>query len=245
VLRLHPATCPLETDAGQPFAVLRWLRQRGETARDWHGWCRGQGPRSRVRLMAATLDPATARKARRRTRRKAQQAGRTITAPTLAVAGGILVMTPLSAATWSPTDVLSLSRARWQVELVFTRRKQLRHLHQIRSTNLSSVDATVRARLIAWAWHEETVVSLRALVPTSTSMDATPLSRWLLTGLGLATVRQQRRGTWSEARRQACLPQLRRFLVSGPRRWTHQESDVRAWLTQRASRHHGHQRQVA
>lgn len=45
VLRLHPATFPLETDTGQPFTVLRWLRQRGETARDWHGWCRWQGQR--------------------------------------------------------------------------------------------------------------------------------------------------------------------------------------------------------
>ena len=81
VLRIHPATFPLETEAGQPFAVLRWLRHRGETARDWHGWCRWQGQRYRVRLIAAKLDPATARKARRRRRRKAQKAGRTITAP--------------------------------------------------------------------------------------------------------------------------------------------------------------------
>src|SRR5437870_10759058 len=112
VLRIHPATFPLETDAGQPFAVLRWLRQRGETARDWHGWCRWQGQRYRVRLIAAKLDPATARKARRRQRRKAQKAGRTITAPTLAGAGWLLVIPTLSAATWSPSDVLFLCRAR-------------------------------------------------------------------------------------------------------------------------------------
>ena len=115
VLRIHPATFPLETEAGQPFAVLRWLRQRGETARDWHGWCRWQGQRYRVRLIAAQLDPATAQQARRRQRRKAQKAGRIITAPTLAGAGWLLVITTLSAATWSPTDVLYLYRARWQV----------------------------------------------------------------------------------------------------------------------------------
>jgi len=119
VLRIHPATFPLETDTGQPFTVLRWLRQRGETARDWHGWCRWQGQRYRVRLIATQLDPATARQARRRKRRKAQKAGRTLTGPTLAVAGWLLVITTLSAATWSPTDVLYLYRARWQVELVF------------------------------------------------------------------------------------------------------------------------------
>lgn len=245
VLRIHPATFPLETDAGQPFAVLRWLRQRGAAERDWHGWCRWQGQRYRVRLLAAKLDPATARQARRRKRRKAQKAGRKITAPTLAVAGWILVITTLPAATWSPADVLYLYRARWQVELVFKRMKQLLRLNQIRSTNLTSVEATVRALLIAWALHEETVVHLRTLLPTGTSMDATPLSSWLLTGLGLDMLRQQVQGTWSEARLRACLPRLRRFLASAPRRRGHQESAVRAWLAQRASLLPGSQRQVA
>jgi hypothetical protein len=44
-LRIHPAPFPLETDPGQPFTVRRWLRQRGETVRDWHGWCRWHGQR--------------------------------------------------------------------------------------------------------------------------------------------------------------------------------------------------------
>ena len=93
----------------------------------------------------------------------------------------------LEAATWSATAILALSRARWQVELVFTRRKQLRRLNQIRSTNLTSVEATVRARLIAWALHKETVGTLRTLLPTDTPRGATPVRSWLLTGLGLDT----------------------------------------------------------
>jgi len=245
VLRIHPATFPLETDAGQPFAVLRWLRQPGETVRDWHGWCRWQGQRYRVRLLAVKLDPATAQKARRRKRRKAQKAGRTITAPTLAVAGWILVITTLAAATWSPADVLSLYRARWQVELVFKRMKQLLRLNQIRSKHLTSVEATVRALLIAWALHEETVVALRALLPTDGLREPTPVSSWLLTGVSLDTLRQQVHATWSEARLRACLPRLRRFLASAPRRRRHQESAVRAWLAQRAVLLPGSQRQVA
>jgi hypothetical protein len=187
LLRIHPATFPLETEAGQPFSVWRWLRRPGGTTREWHGWCGWQGCRYRVRLVAATLDPAAARQARRRQRRTAQKAGRRLTAPTRAVAGWILVITTLEAATWSAADVLALYRARWQVELVFKRMKQLLRLNQIRSTNLTSVEATVRALLIAWALHEETVVHLRALLPMGTPMDATPVSSWLLTGLGLDT----------------------------------------------------------
>src|SRR6266700_2988881 len=138
VVRIHPATFPLETEAGQPFNVLRWLRQRGGSEREWHGWCRWGDQRYPVRLVAAKLDPTATRRARRRARRKAQKAGRTITAPTLAVAGWLLLITTLDA------------------------------------------------------------------------------------------------GRWSEARLQACLPRLQRFLCSRPRRRGHQESTVRTWLGQRA-----------
>jgi hypothetical protein len=245
ILRIHPATFPLETAAGQPFAVLRWLRQPGDTTRDWDGWCRWEGVRYRVRLVATKLAPAAARQARRRQRRKAQKAGRRLTAPTGAVAGWILVITTLEVAMWSAADVLALYRARWQVELVFKRMKQLLRLNQIRSTNLSSVEATVRALLIAWALHEATVGHLRALLPTGTSTEVMPVSSWRLTGLSLDTLRQQVQGTWSEARLRACLPRLRRFLASSPRRRRHQESAVRAWLVSRTTTRPGRQQQVA
>jgi len=119
VVRIYPATFPLETDVGQPFNVLRWLRQRGSPEREWHGWCQWQGQRYPVRLIAAKLDAAATQRARQRRRRKAQKAGRTITAPTLAVAGWLLLITTLEATTWSAADVLYVYRARWQVELVF------------------------------------------------------------------------------------------------------------------------------
>jgi len=151
VVRIHPATFPLETEAGQPFNVLCWLRQRGSSAREWHGWCRWAGQRYAVRLVAAKLDPTATRRAKRRARRKAQKAGRTITAPTLAVAGWLLLITTLDAATWATADVLYVYRARWQVELVLKKMKQLLRLNQIRSKHRTSVEATVRALLIAWA----------------------------------------------------------------------------------------------
>jgi len=187
VRRLHPATCPLETDAGQPFAGRRWLRQRGDPPRDWHGWCSRQGCRERVRRVAATLDPAAARQARHRQRRTAQKAGRRLTAPTRAVAGWSLLITPLEAVTGSTADVLALYRARWQGDLGCTRLKQLLRLNQIRRTNLTSVEATVRALWIAWALHAETVVPLRTLLPTGTPRAAMPVRSWRLTGLGRDT----------------------------------------------------------
>src|SRR5919199_2735176 len=119
IVRMYPATFPLETDTGQPFHVLRWLRQRGSAEREWHGWCRWQQQRYRVRLIAAKFEAQTTQRARCRRRRKAQKAGRAITAPTLLVAGWLLLITTLEAATWSVADVLEVYRVRWQVELVF------------------------------------------------------------------------------------------------------------------------------
>jgi Transposase DDE domain len=243
--RLHPATFPVETDAAPPFPVLRWLRQRGSPEREWRGWCRWQGQRYRVRLLAAKLAAKATQGARRRQRRKAQKAGRTITAPTRAVAGGLLLLTPLDAATWSAAEGLYVSRARWQGELVFKTRKQLLRLNQIRSTNRTSVEATVRAFLVAWMLHEDTTTWLRSLLSATAPPTMTVVSSWRLSGLGLETLRQQGQGTWSEACVQACLPRLRRFLCSRPRRRGHQETAVRTWLEQRARAYPDRQRKVA
>jgi hypothetical protein len=245
VVRIHPATFPLETEAGQAFNVLRWLRQRGGPEREWHGWCRWGDQRYPVRLVAAKLDPTATRRARRKARRKAQKAGRTITAPTLAVAGWLLLITTLDAGAWSTADVLYVYRARWQVELVFKKMKQLLRLNQIRSKHHRSIEATVRALLIAWALQESTTAWLRTLLSATASPESIVVSSWLLNGLGLDTLRQQVQGRWSEARLQACLPRLQRFLCSRPRRRGHQDSTVRTWLAQRACAHPDGQQKAA
>jgi hypothetical protein len=245
VVRIPPATFPLETEAGQPCPGLRWLRQRGGSAREWHGWCRWGDQRYAVRLVAAKRDPTATRRARRRARRKAQQAGRTMTAPPLAVAGWLLLITTLDAGTWSTADVRYVSRARWQVELVLKQRKQRLRLNQIRSKHPTSVAATVRALVIAWALHENTTTWLRTLLSATASPARVVVSRWLLSGLGLETLRQQGHGRWSEARLEACLPRLHRFLCSRPRRRGHQESTVRTWLEQRAGAHPDRQQKAA
>jgi hypothetical protein len=244
VVRIHPATFPLDTEVGEPFNVLRWLRQPGDSIREWYGWCRWEGHRYRVRLIAAKLTRPAAQAARRRTRRKAQKHTRRLTAPTLTVAGWLLLITTLEAPTWTAAEVLSVYRARWQVELVFKKMKQLLRLNQIRSTHRTSVEATVRALLVAWTLHEDTTTLLRTLLSMPSTSERSVVSSWLLSGLGLDTVRQQVQGAWSEARVHACLPRLRRLLCSRPRRRGHQESAVRAWWT-RASPPGDRQLQVA
>ena len=138
---------------------------------------------------------------------------------------------------------LPLPRQSFTRQLVLKKMKQLLRLNQIRSKHAVSVEATVRALLVAWVLQERAVADLRARLPTETSMASTPVSSWLVVGLGLDTLRQQVQGTWSVARLHLCLPRLRRFLISSPRRRVHQETAVREWLEQHV--HSNRQRQVA
>ena len=58
VFRIHPSTFPVEDALGQPLDVLRWLRQQGQAVRSRTVWCRWNGQRYAVRLIASKLPPA-------------------------------------------------------------------------------------------------------------------------------------------------------------------------------------------
>ena len=108
--------------------------------------------------------------------------------------------------------------------------KQLLRFNQLRSTHRTTVEATVRALLVAWALQDGIVAELRALFPTAQTDAQRVVSTWSLVGVGLETLRHQVQHRWSLAQLRTCLPRLRRFLCSRPRRREHQETAVRAWL---------------
>ena len=154
--------------------------------------------------------------------------------------GWLLLLTSLAAEGWTNAELLWLYRARWQVELLFKRLKQLLRLGRVRATSRAGAEASIRALLIAWLLQEQASHELRALLPrlsrtpseAEVELERTPavLSSWTLTLLSLETLRVQVLGSWTEARVRACLGRLRRFLVSRSSR-PHQESQIRAWLT--------------
>jgi Transposase DDE domain len=232
VLRVCPATFPLEQHDGQPFDASAWLLTQHATLLEWQGFCRIHGRRYRVRLLASKLPSDKVAAVRKRKRRKAQKAGRKITSRTLQLAAWLLLITTLDVS-WSASEVLRLYQARWQIELVFKRIKQLLHLAPVRCQNRDAVEATVRALLVAWALQEQVAAEVRALLPSGAGVQQAPASSWLLAGLSVATLRVQVRGSWTVARIRVCLPRLVRFLVSSPRKRRQQEADIRLWLEER------------
>jgi DDE family transposase len=232
VLRICLATFPLEDADAQPFDATAWvLKQHGSVA-EWSGFCRIHGCRYPIRLIASKLPADKVAAIRKRKKRKAQKAGRKITSRTLQLASWLLLITTLDTS-WSASDVLRLYRARWQVELLFKRLKQLLRVADLRCREQAAVEATVRALLIAWALQEQVVCEVRAQLPTGARDPQHPASSWLLASLSVQTLQQQVRGSWTAARLRACLPRLVRFLVSNPRKRRQQEADVRQWLDQR------------
>jgi DDE family transposase len=232
VLRVCLATFPLEEADGQPFDATAWVLTHHGSLAEWSGWCRIHGRRYPVRLIASKLPTDKLAAIRKRKQRKAQKAGRRISSQTLQLAAWLLLITTLEAS-WSASDVLRLYRARWQVELLFKRLKQLLRVADLRCRERAAVEATVRALLIAWALQEQVAAEVRALLPTGSRDPTQPASSWLLAGLSVQTLRTQVRGSWTLVRLRACLPQLMRFLVSSPRKRRQQEADVREWLEER------------
>ena len=240
VLRIWPATFPLEDAAGHAIDVLAWLRREGPRTRSRSCWCTWERQHYAVRLLAVKLPPEAVRAARRRAVRQAQRKGRVVSTTALALAGWVLLITTLDERSWPDADVLRLYRARWQVELVYKRMKSMLDLNQIRSKQVTSAEATVRALLVAWALQETEASAVRQVLAHLTTLPRglpattpVPLSSWQLTALCLDTLRQQVQGQGTAARARACLPRLQRFLVHRPRRHEHQESILRAWLAGR------------
>lgn len=176
-------------------------------------------------------------------------------ADTLFLAGWLLLISTLDPLVWSPEDALHLYRARWQMELVFKRMKQILRLTHVRSKHPQTVQATLYALWIAWALQEQEGHWLRAhldALPQVMASDAAeaarsleeppgseasaiefdgaegPLSSWLLAALVLQTVRQTVLGQWTFARLRAVLPRLRRLLCGSHRRRVQQERQIRA-----------------
>jgi len=232
VLRVYLPSFPLEDADGQPFDAVTWLLAHHGTLAEWSGFCRDRGQRYPVRLIASKLPPAKVAAARKRKAEKAKKAHRKLTPTTVALAGWVVLITTLDAS-WPATEVLRLYQARWQIELVFKRIKQLLRLAPLRCQNREAVEATVRAILIAWALQEQVAAEVRALLPSGAREPEAPASSWLLAGLSVQTLRQQVRGSWSVARIQDCRSQLGRFLVTSPRKRRQTEADIRQWLSER------------
>jgi hypothetical protein len=246
VLRIYPPNFPVEDATGQRLQMGAWLQARGPTMRDLTCWCRVGQQRYPIRLLALALPSELAAAKRRRKLKEARTKGRYLSEQKLFYLGFVVLVTTLDAP-WTAEEIMQLYRARWQIELIFKRMKQVLRAQVIRSTTPAQAEATVRLLLIAWVLQEQDGQHLRdtlrvlhdhlaqgPLGPTQLGhvVHEPHISSWVLTSVCVATLRCQVAGAWCSARVRACLPRLIRFLCPSPRRRPHQETVIRAWLRQ-------------
>lgn len=234
VLRITWQSFPLETSEQQPLDIPAWLRSGRRGQREWIGFCRWQGQCYRVRLIAVRLPPDKAELARKRLLRLGTKHGHPVRAEALALAEWVLLVTTLNEQTWPRPHVLRLYRARWQIELVFKRIKQLLRLNTVRVKEQTLVEAVICLHLLAWVLHEQEAAWVRRyLACLGRAVQVTPLSSWRLAALHLQTLRHVVLGTCPQQAIRQTLPRLLRFLCGSPRKRKQQETQLRCWLSRK------------
>ena len=247
VVRLAVQQVPLVTRQGEPLDVVAWVQARGEgqwscpVAFEHDSGC------YLGHLIACSLPPDAAERAREKERKRARKQQRQVGEQTLYLCGWLLVFSSVSPQQWTDTQVLDLYRARWQVELVIKRMKQVLKLAQLRGTTAVTNEATILALLLAWSLLQAEIQDARQLLtqareqvwkqrssasdPPAQSVTLTEaqVSSWTLTALTVQTLGVLVQGYWTFARLRACWPDLSRYVCSRRQR-VHQESRMRAQL---------------
>ncbi len=261
VFRITPSTFALQDATGQAIEVQAWLSLAGEAVRSLACWCCYQGRSYAVRLIALHLPPEAARarkikKARKDGRTISEAtlffAGWLLLITTLPqVDWSAQDVLRLYRARWQIElffkrlkQLLRLSLLRCvRIESVQASIRLLLvawALHQEAADELRASRLPAAQVLGAGERRQSTPLpepllpqAPQALAGMQETTEASEevVSSWLLCDLCLETLRQQVRGQWSQARVVACVPRLRRFLLSHPRRRGHQETALRRWLS--------------
>jgi hypothetical protein len=230
---------PLLQRDGRPLELLPWLERAGSQTLTLSTLAQVvyQGQTIAVRVIAARLPRDYQGAALRRFRERARRKGREVRRRGELLATWLVIVTTLPAEAWTPQDVVALYRLRWQVELRIKRLKQLVTGSRLRARSAASGVALLWAQLVGWALHEATAAELRAPLEQDKQSTASEQGRpveeggtWQTSVLVLDTLRQALVGRWELARVVACLPRLRRYLVSRRGERVYQEAAAHAWL---------------
>jgi hypothetical protein len=226
ILRFVPSTCPLLDRYGQPLDIVAWLKQVKRGIHCRNAWCMYEGKKYHVRIIASALPPEKAAEARKKREQEAKKKGKQLQPDTLFLVGWTLLITNLPKRPWSYKHIIQLYRARWQIELLFKRMKQMMDMHVIRSKTPQGCESSLLAWLIIWALQEQEAHEARDVLRhvhqclDSSVLDIPEgeLSPWLLTKICLQTLLITIQGHWTRSRLDLCLPYIQRFLYSSPRK---------------------------
>jgi len=238
VAAFFPKTFPLEDADGKAIDLIAWLKKararEGQikqlSAFFWH-----EGKRYAVRVVALkrTQDQT------KRDLQKKKKAGRkkkNLQKDTLYLSKWMLVVTTLPEKDWSAQEILSLYRARWQIEIFFKRIKQLFKVHTLRSKTAKTARATVASILVGWTLQQTVAVEMRSVFTElhreleegsekavwEEEKIQKVVNEWRLQEVSVDLFRRQVQGTMTEQRMQECFPRMERHFKDMPRKRIHE-----------------------
>jgi Transposase DDE domain len=218
LVRYSAAHLPLYAPAApawtQPYRldVPAWLRTLSPGLYERQAMVVEQENCLPVRLIALVLPEEQAEALRRQKQRQARDKGRPLSPQALFLAGFVLLVTTLPAQSWSSKQLLELYQARWQIEVLFKRIKQVLSLHILPAQTPQGAQAMICALLVAWLLIEDDVEELRRQISDGEPVDG-PWSSWRLAHLAFEGLRMVLQGHWTNERLRALLPELRRLFV--------------------------------
>ena len=256
IVRISPSKFPMENEQGEAIVLIDWLKGLRASAGAMCSrpvWITYAHKRVKLRLVAFRLSEEQQQKAERRTKRKASKNQQKVQPNTLYFSGWVLLVTTLPTEHWSDQQILRLYQARWHIELLFKRIKQLLKLQSLRCKTVATAKPTITALLLGWALLEQESATVRLAIrdamhcvqqikqgkPLGKLITAAswwqddlddPLSEWMLAEACFDLLCQQIRGCYTAERFRACLPRLQRFLCSGHRNRPHLYTQVSCWL---------------
>jgi hypothetical protein len=247
VTNFCPATFPLEDEEGKEREVVGWLKkQRAKVgsikslkAFFWEG-----GKKYEVRVVMVRRTEEQRKNVLGQKKRVSTKNHRKLQQETQYLAGWLLVLTTLPAKDWTNQEVLSLYRARWQIEMLFKRIKQLLDQHVIKAKTEETARATVAAILVSWVLKQGVATELRLLLAeVSCEMEVQQehaeeeeekrmrgVSEWALQKVSSDLFRQQVQGPLTRQRILKCLPRLNRHFRDSPRTRMNEWHRVTQWL---------------
>jgi hypothetical protein len=247
VTNFCPATFPLEDEEGKGIDVVAWLKkQRAKVgsiksmkAFFWEGVKRYE-----VRIVSLRRTEEQRKRVLGQKKRTSKKNHRKIQQETEYLAGWTLVLTTLPAKDWTDQEVLSLYRARWQIELLFKRIKQLLDQHVIRAKTEETARVTVTAILVSWVLQQGVATEMRELLgKVSQEMEVQQenaeeeeeemmrvVSEWALQKVSSDLFCQQVQGPRTRQKLLECLPKLKRHFRDSPRKRKNEWHRVTQWL---------------
>jgi len=244
LVRLAVHQVPLLDADGQPFDVLAWLKTLGPGQHGARVSFEQAGERISVRLLACSLPEEAAERARKKEQKKAAKQQRHLGEDTLFLCGWLLLISTVPQELFTDSQLLALYRARWQIELLIKRIKQLLKLAQLRGKGAATNEAILLLVLLAFALVQGEAARLRQELtavlctwaqtaaaasqePVASTLSPASVSSWTLLAVCVQTLRIIVTGQWSLAHLHASLPQLARHLGSRTGQRSHQESRIR------------------